>query len=198
MSYVRAGSWPVICLMRWVVFEVLPLPMGTGSFQIIALACRLVGCGASFGILLVQLQASATAHGGVLALLWSGAALTAVLIGNVAREVMFGGCSLVANWMGHAFQRDGVTLGGRTFREIHYPTMTWARWERGADDFSYEWTEPTGRCSRVDVQFRANAGRYVAQRQPVIRVTTAPRQPQCNHDCGSNSRPLRCGKGAAP
>jgi hypothetical protein len=81
----------------------------------------------------------------------------------------------MANLMGRAFHRDGVTLAGRTFLEIHYPTMTWVRCECGADGFSYEWTEPTGRCNRVDVQFRAIYGRNVEKWRPVIRVITAPR-----------------------
>jgi hypothetical protein len=101
--------------------------------------------------------------------------LTAVLIGNIAREWMFGVCTSVATLMGRAFYRAGVTIGGRTFLEIHYPTMTWLRCECGADGFSCEWTEPTGRCNRVDVRFRANYGRNLKKECPVIQVTTAPR-----------------------
>jgi hypothetical protein len=123
----------------------------------------------------VELQASAPLHGEVLALLWTGSALTAVLIGNIARELMFGVCSSVATWMGHAFHRDGVTLGGRTFLEIHYPEMTWVRCECAVDEFSYEWTEPTGRCNRVDVRFRPNSGQAMDELRPVVRVITAPR-----------------------
>jgi hypothetical protein len=175
MYKLRAGSLAVTGLVRWVVFEVLPLPRSTRGDQVVAVACRLVGCGAALGILSVELQASARSHGEMLALLWAGSALTAMLIGNVAREWMFWVCTSVATWMGHAFHRDGVTLGGRTFVEIHYPTMTWVRCECGAGEFSCEWTEPTGRCHRVEVQFRANAGRNAEKWGPAIRVTTAPR-----------------------
>ncbi len=171
----RAGSWAVICLIRWIVFEVLPLPRSTRAYDFVGVACRLVGCGVAIGILSVELQASAASHGEMLVLLWAGSALTAILIGNIARELMFVICASVATVMGHAFHRDGVTLGGRTFQEIHYPTMTWARCELRADEFSYEWTEPTGRCSRVDVQFRANCAQDTRKPRPVIRVTTAPR-----------------------
>jgi hypothetical protein len=175
MSKSRAGALAVIGFVRWVVFEVLPLPMSTRAYHVVGVVCRLVGCGVSFGVLTVELQASAGSHGDVLALLWASSALTAVLIGNIAREWMFWVCTSVANFMGHAFHRVGVTLGGRTFLEIYYPTMTWVRCECGAGEFSYEWTEPTGRCNRVDVQFRASSGRNVEKWRPAIRVTTAPR-----------------------
>ena len=161
----RAGSRAVNALMRWLVFEVLPLPMSTTGYDVVAVACRLIACGISLGILSVALQASAMAHGKALALLWAASALTALLIGNIVREFMFTVCASVVTWMGRVFHRRGVTLGGRTFLEIHDPTMTWVRCECGPDEFSCEWTEPSGRCNRVDVQLHANR----------IRVTTAPR-----------------------
>ena len=80
MTILRAGSWAVICLLRWVVFEVLPLPKSTRGYHVVGATCRLVGCGVSFGILSVALQARATSHGEVLALLWAASALTALLI----------------------------------------------------------------------------------------------------------------------
>ena len=174
-SIFRAGSRAVTCLVRWALFEVLPLPLSKRGYRVMGVACRLVACGVSVGILSVELRASATSHGEKLALLWAVSALTAVLIGNIIRELMFGICSSVVTFLGHAFYRDGVTLGGRTFVEIHYPTMTWARCECGADEISYEWTEPTGRCSRIDIQLRPNSSHNVDITQRVIRITTAPR-----------------------
>lgn len=171
----RAGSRVVCCLVRWLVFEVLPLPLSTRGYHAVGAACRFVGCAASLGILSVALRASAASHGEMLALLWAASALTALLIGNIAREFMFGLCASMATWMGHAFQRCGVTLGGRIFLEVHYPSMTWLRWECGADEFSYEWTEPTGRCNRIDVRFRRACSENLKQLRPVIRVFTAPR-----------------------
>lgn len=175
MSVIRAGSWTVLCLVRWFVFEVLPLPIGTRGSAVVATACRLLSCAVSIGVLSVALQASAISHGEVLVLLWVGSALTAVLIGNVARELLFSVCSSMANSMGHAFRRDGITLGGRAFLETHYPTKTWARWESGAGEFSCEWTEPTGRCNRVEVEFHSIPGQNAEKLRPVIRVITAPR-----------------------
>jgi hypothetical protein len=174
-SCVQHHRLAVIGFVRWVVFEVLPLPLSTRGYQVVGVVCRLVGCGVAFGILTVELQASARSHGEMLALLWASSGLTAVLIGNLARECMFWVCTSVANLMGHAFHRDGVTLGGRTFLEIYYPTMTWVRCECGAGEFSYEWTEPTGRCNRIEVRIGANLGRNVEECRPVIHVITAPR-----------------------
>src|ERR1700722_6932713 len=59
MKILRAGNLAVICLVRWVVFEVLPLPMSTTGYPVVGVACRLAGCGVSLGILAVALQASA-------------------------------------------------------------------------------------------------------------------------------------------
>lgn len=174
-SMLRAGTRAVLCLVRWVVFEVLPLPRSTRSYHVVGTACRLIGCGVSLGILAVGLRARATSHGEGLALLWAVSVLTAVLIGNIARELMFAVCTSVATWMGRAFHREGVTLGGRTFLEMHYPTKTWARSECGADEFSHEWTEESGRCNRVEIQLRANSAQNREGQRPVIRVITAPR-----------------------
>jgi hypothetical protein len=174
MNILRVGSLGVVRWVRWLLFEVLPLPMRTTGCHVAAVACRVAGCGVSFGVLSVELQASARSHGEELVLLWAASALTALLIGNIAREMMFEACTSVATLLGRPFLRDGVTLTGRTFLEIHYPTMTWVRCECGADGFSYEWTETTGRCNRVEVQFRANCGRN-AEETPEVRVITAPR-----------------------
>jgi hypothetical protein len=175
MNKLRAGFVAVICLVRWVVFEILPLPMSTRGYHVVGVVCRLAGCAVSLGTLSVELQASARSHGEALALLWAGSALIALLIGNIAREWMFWICTSVANLMGHAFHRDGVTPGGRTFLEIYYPTMTWVRCECGAGEFSYEWTEPTGRCNRIDVRIGAQRGRNAEKWRPMIQVATAPR-----------------------
>jgi hypothetical protein len=181
MKILRAGYLAVTCLVRWVVFEVLPLPMSTTGYHVVGVACRVAGCGVSLGVLAVALRASAGSHGEELVLLWAGSALTALLIGNVAREWMFAVCTSVATFMGHAFHRAGVTLGGRSFLETHYPTMTWVRCECKADEFSYEWTEPTGRCNRVEIQLRGNSGRDAEKWRPVVRVMTAPRM-KCDRD----------------
>ena len=162
-------------LVRWVLFEVLPLPVSTRGFHLVGVVCRLVGCTVSLAILTMELRASAASHGEVLALLWAVSVLTALLIGNVAREVLFGVCSSVASLMGRKFYRDGVTFGGRSFLEIHYPTKTWLRCECVADEISCEWTDPTGRCSRLDLQLRPDSAHSAKRRQPVMRMTTAPR-----------------------
>ncbi|HTC54751.1 MAG TPA: hypothetical protein VK700_22640 [Steroidobacteraceae bacterium] len=174
-STLRVGRRAAICLLRWVVCELLPLPMSTRAHHLVAAACRLAGCAVAVGILSVELQRSGASHGLVLACLWTGSALTAVLIGNIARELLFALSTSVATLLGQVFQRDGATLGGRTFLEVHYPTMTWIRCECADDEFTCEWTEPTGRCNRVEIQLRANSGRAVETPRSVIRVMTAPR-----------------------
>lgn len=177
MDILRSCSWAISCLVRWVVFEVLPLPLSTVGHRGVGIACRFVGCAVSIAVLSVALQASAGSHGELLALLWAGAALTALFIGNVAREWTFAICTALATWTGHAFRRDGVTLGGRAFLELHYPRSTRIRCECADDEFSYEWTEPTGRCSRIDVRLRPSRGRNMQRQRPVVRLTTAPRLP---------------------
>jgi hypothetical protein len=175
MSILRAVSRAVICLVRWITFEVLPVPMSTRGYLVVGAACRLVSCGVAFRILSVELQTSAVSHGGELALLWAASGLTALLIGNIAREWLFGVCLSIATFAGHVFHREGVTLSGRAFLEVHYPAMTWVRCEFEADEFSCEWTEPTGRCNRIDIPLRANSAGNAEKLRPEIRVTTAPR-----------------------
>ena len=62
---------PVMYFLRWLGFEVLPLPLSTRGFDAVGTACRLVGCAVSIAIMLVQLQASATTHGDLRTLLWT-------------------------------------------------------------------------------------------------------------------------------
>jgi hypothetical protein len=159
MRLLRAVCLGVIRLLRWIAFEFLPLRVGAGGFPGLATVCRLAGCGVALGILSVELRGSATSGAATLILFWTGSALTAVLIGNCAREWTFELCSRLVTLSGHTFCRTGVTLGGRAFLEVHYPRGTWLRCEFGAADSVYEWTDRNGRCKRLEIQPRLDSGR---------------------------------------
>jgi len=161
-------------VVRWFALEFLPLRIAARASDIAGAVCRFVGCGVALGVLSVEIQMRAMAHGVTVTLLWFGSALTALFIGNFVREWMFAFCSRVANLCGYAFRRRGVTLGGQTFSEICYPKGTWLRCECGATGASYEWTQPDGSCNRVEVLLGARAGRKERMLPPVVRVVTAP------------------------
>jgi hypothetical protein len=174
MQILRAVSLGVIRLLRWIAFEFLPLRLGAIGFRALATVCRLVGCGVALGILSVELRASATPGVAMLVLVWVASALTAVLIGNFAREWTFELGSRLVTSSGHTFCRTGVTLGGRAFLEIHYPGGTWLRCEFGPADSVYEWTDPNGRCNRLETRPRLNTDQSPYASSPMIRVITAP------------------------
>lgn len=176
MRVLRAVSLGVIRLLRWIAFEFLPLRVGAMGFPALATVCRLAGCGVALGILSVELRGSATSGAVMLILVWTGSALTAVLIGNCAREWTFELCSRLVTLSGHTFCRTGVTLGGRAFLEVHYPRGTWLRCEFGAAGSVYEWTDENGRCNRLETRLRLDASQGAYTSWPMIRLITAPQR----------------------
>ena len=173
-------------MIGWLLFEFLPLRAEEPSiFGVVGTACRLIGCGVALGILTTELQASTGCHGAELLVLRGGSALTALFIGNFAREWAFAFCAALANFFGRTFRRAGTTLDGRTFLEIHYPKGTWLRCEYSRTQLSYEWTEPNGRCNRLEARFRAVGNRNTPILQPSIRFYAAPDEmltPPCLSD----------------
>jgi hypothetical protein len=152
MRVLRAISLGVIRLLTWIAFEFLPLHVGPTGFRALATICRLAGCGVALGILSVELRGSVSSGAVMLVLVWVGSALTAVLIGNFTKEWTFELCSRLVTLSGRMFFRTGVTLGGRAFLEVHYPRGTWLRCEFGAAVSVYEWTDPNGRCNRLETK----------------------------------------------
>jgi hypothetical protein len=97
-------------------------------------------------------------------------ALIAVLLGNIVRECAFEVCSALTTYSGRAFFREGITVAGVKFEEVHYPGGTWFRCESGSEVVTCEWTEPDGRCSQIKI--RAGA-------EGMTCYTSAPSPPRC-------------------
>jgi hypothetical protein len=80
------------------------------------------------------------------------AGLTAILLGNVAKEFAFDLYARFVMWSGRSFVRKGKTLGGNDYYEIQFNDGTWMRCEMSSAGTVCEWTESDGRCKRIAVQ----------------------------------------------
>lgn len=176
MYALRTISLGVIRLLRWIAFEFLPLRAEARAFRVLGTVCRLAGCGVALGILSVELRESATARGAMLVLVWAGSALTAILIGNFAKEWAFELCSRLVTLSGHTFCRTGVTLGGKAFLEVHYPRGIWLRCEFGPTGSVYEWNDANDRCNRVETEPCPDTSQSAYTLWPVIRVNKVPHE----------------------
>jgi hypothetical protein len=155
---------------RWFVHEALPFPVRPAASSLVAAGCRGVGCCAMATILYVELR-NGVAPSALLAITHlSVSALTAVLLGNIVRECAFSVCSALTTCSGHAFFREGITLGGVKFEEVHYPGGTWLRCESGLGIVTCEWTEPDGSCRRTEI-------RAEAATEGMTCYTSAPSRP---------------------
>ena len=115
--------------------------------------CRFLGCLVIGVVLHAELQDGLfSGSAGVIQL--SAAGLTAILFGNVAKEVAFDLYARIVLWSGRTFLRTGLTLAGNTYHEMQFTDGTWIRYEIGSEGTFCEWTEADGRCNRVAVQPR--------------------------------------------
>ncbi len=155
---VKYGYW----ILRWFAYEFLGFANSEEHFPILTAGARFLGCASIACILRVELCNGLTTD-----LLSTGAyllvaGLTAVLIGNIVKEMAFCLCAAAVNASGHVFCRRGFTLGGRTFHEAHYPNGTWMRCESQGRRTACEWTDLLGGCHRIEVRpRRAHTGDHV-------------------------------------
>jgi hypothetical protein len=149
---VAAGGFHAL---KWFVHEFLLLTVRSPAVSRLTGLCRVAGC------LVIVLSLRVELRDGLLpsttaALIQLGVSgLTAVLLGNVAEEFAFDLCARFIVWSGRAFLRTGLTVGGKTSREIHFRDGTWMRSETASTWTSCEWTEPDGRCNRVELRASA-------------------------------------------
>lgn len=80
------------------------------------------------------------------------ASLTSILFGNVAKEFAFDLFARFTLWSGRTYVRNGLTASGKTFWEVQFADGTWMRCERESTKAICEWTEPDGRCNRLEVR----------------------------------------------
>jgi hypothetical protein len=138
--------------LKWFVQEFLLLTMGPATGSRLANLCRVIGCFVIVASLRVELGGGLLPNTTTAVIQLGVAGLTAILFGNVAKEFAFDLAARFTVWWGRAFVRNGLTVGGRTFWEIQYRDGTWMRCETQSTQAICEWTEPDGRCNRLEVR----------------------------------------------
>lgn len=138
--------------LEWFVYEFLLLTIRPAAGSRFASLCRVIGCAVIVASLRVELRDGLLPNttGAVTQL--GLAVLTAILLGNIAKEFAFDLCARLTMWSGRAFVRNGFTVGGRRFWEIQFRDGTWMRCETESSQEICEWTKPDGRCNRLDVR----------------------------------------------
>ena len=114
---VRYAYWA----LRWFGHEFLGFAGAGEHFPVLTAGVRFLACLSIWGIFSVELRNDPTTDELSALAYLSLAGLTAVLIGNVIKELAFSICAAAVTTSGHVFCRCGFTVGGRTFHEAYYP-----------------------------------------------------------------------------
>ena len=136
-------------VLRWFVHEFLLLRIHSAVGSGLTNLCRIAGC------LVIVLSLRVELRDGLLpsttaALMQVGiAGFTAVLFGNIAKELAFDLCARFIVWSGRVFLRTGLTVAGNMFWEMQFRDGTWIRGETATTGTCCEWIGPDGRASRV-------------------------------------------------
>jgi hypothetical protein len=136
--------------VRWFAAEFLRIPMRLEVVSILTGVCRLAGCTVIASLLYFQLHQpnvstftyAALAEGSL-------AVLISLMMGNLVKELLFTASEHVAAWFGRDFNRRGYTLSGKKFRETVHVDGTWIRCGSSRHGTVCEWTDASGRCSKV-------------------------------------------------
>jgi hypothetical protein len=168
--------------LKWFVHEFFLLSLRPAAGSRLTSLCRITGC------VVIVLSLHAELRNGLLPSTPAAliqvcvAVLTAVLLGNVAKEFAFDLCARLILWSGQSFVRSGLTVGGKTFWETQLRDGRWVRSEAGPTQTSCEWTQLDGRCNRFEVRSIAR-GREIVE---CVLLTRAPGSSQAQH--GSDSQ----------
>jgi len=145
--------------LKWFIHEFLLLAVRPPAGSRLTSLCRVTGCLVIVLSLRLELRAGLLASTMAALIQLGVAGLTAILIGNVAKEFAFDLCARFIVWSGRAFLRTGLFMNGRSFWEIQFRDGTWMRGETASTGTSCEWTEPDGRCNRFEVRTIARGQR---------------------------------------
>jgi len=142
----------VLRALKWFVHEFLLLTLRPAAGSRLANLCRIIGCFVIVASLRAELRDGLLPNITAAVIQLGAACLTAILFGNAAKELAFDLAARFTVWWGRAFVRSGLTMGGQTFWEVQFRDGTWIRCERESMQAVYEWTEPDGRCKRLEVR----------------------------------------------
>ena len=145
-SYLATRAyWP----LRWFAHEFLRISIRLDASSILTSLCRLFGVAIILAIVRFTLSGG-LAPASVAALLQCGlAALLAVLIGNIAKEMAIELCAGAMRLCGRDFSRIGATLDGGTYRETLHVDGTWIRCVSRPAGSVCEWTDRWGACYQI-------------------------------------------------
>lgn len=151
---------PLQCIARcawltaqWLAHEFLAIsPPALTVSNLASGGCRLLGCAVTLLVTHVELRGGVMTGLLVAVAQLALEAITAILIGNIAKECAFALCEAIVTASGRTFSRTGVTLSGGAFSETHYPNGTWLRCESGDSGTVCDWTDSLGGCNRVEIR----------------------------------------------
>jgi len=145
----RAGLTRILWALQWFAREFLWITFRPNASSILMSLCRILGLAAMLAILRLLLIAglAPTLLGAACELAF--AALVALFIGNVVKELAVELCArAMATWQ-RDFSRTGLTLDGKTVRETLRPDGTWIRCVTSEEGTVCEWTDRFGGCYQV-------------------------------------------------
>jgi hypothetical protein len=154
-TFLKGLATGALHALKWFVHEFLWLVIRPAAGSELAWLCRLLGCLVIAVSLRAELREGLLPNTAAAFTQFGLAAITAVLFGNVVKEFAFDLCARCVMWSGRTFVRNGLTVSGKTFCEIQFRDGTWLRCETGDASTSCEWTEPDGRCNRLELRLIA-------------------------------------------
>ena len=137
--------------LRWFVHEFFLLAVRPPAGSRLTSLCRVTGCLVIVLCLCVELRDGLLPSVPAAVIQLGAAGLTAILIGNVAKEFALDLCARFMVWSRRPFVRTGLTVRGTKFWEIQFRDGTWVRGETAATGTCCEWMEPDGRCNRFEI-----------------------------------------------
>jgi hypothetical protein len=145
---VNAMTKMLLSAMRSYLVDLMPVPRWAGCSEIVAFACRVLGCGS-----ILAIAVAGTRHAGVIPasqiLPFGLLVMTVALpVGNLIKEVaiLIGGTAI--NWLGFEFHRARSTLDGAQINEVYRPDGTWDRYIVETAGTIHEWADLEGGCHR--------------------------------------------------
>jgi len=145
----RAGLTRLLWASQWFAREFLWIRFRPDASSILMSLCRMLGLAAILAILRLLLIAglAPTLLGAACELAF--AALVALFVGNVVKELAVEVCArAMATWQ-RDFSRTGLTLDGKIVRETLRADGTWIRCVTSEEGTVCEWTDRFGGCYQV-------------------------------------------------
>jgi hypothetical protein len=134
----------------WFVGEFLVLPLRLELISMLTVLSRIVAVSTILGLLFVQLRAGLAQSWPAIVIQCGLCAMSAVMIGNIVKEVAFSIAERIARALERDFTRSGVTFTGKRYRFVQYVDGTWMRCESGPHGTVCEWMDTFGACNRIE------------------------------------------------